>query len=398
MSSLLRSRDIKDYFEGDFAKIRAGEPVPFSMHLYFSGTNHVMLWRPAGEVIGEEFLGKYRDRGVTKFWILSSEKEAWEKYVAGKIEAPPPAAKTETAVAAPVPKKAPPPPAPKTIEAQKILASLKAPDKPAEKKSEEVAQVAQQVLKQMAQPATAESQKPAHDHARKVVQEVLSGALDQVSSVAEEIWRLSDVEPTFEHAVNVSTYSVLFALSFGRIDPALLADVALAGLLHDIGLSQIPAEVAPKVWKQQAQADRDRYQKHVDAGIDLIDAYAPQTSARVRTILVQSHEKFDGTGYPKRLQGFQLDDVAQLVCMADLFDSIGSGRWDGETRPLGVTLDTLEKLEKTRTFPENFNPEVFSTVLKWTKSDKSREQMSIAVDVVKEQTRKLMDKDKAKAG
>ncbi|HUP57865.1 MAG TPA: HD domain-containing phosphohydrolase [Bdellovibrionota bacterium] len=395
MSSLLRSRDIKDYFEGDFAKIRAGEPVPFSMHLYFSGTNHVMLWRPAGEVIGEEFLGKYRDRGVTKFWILRSEKKAWDKYVAEKIEAPQPAAKTETVVAAPEPK-APPPP-PRTIEAQKILVSLKAPDKPVEKKSEEVAQVAQQVLKQMTQPTTAASQKPAQDHARKVVQEVLSGALDQVSSVAEEIWRLSDVEPTFEHAVNVSTYSVLFALSFGRIELALLADVALAGLLHDIGLSQIPAEDAPKIWKQQSQADRDRYQKHVEAGIDLIDAYAPQTSARVRTILVQSHEKFDGTGYPKRLQGFQLDDVAQLVCMADLFDSIGSGRWDGEVRPLGVTLETLEKLEKARTFPENFNPEVFSTVLKWTKSDKSREQMSVAVDVVKEQTRKLMDKDKDKA-
>jgi HD-GYP domain-containing protein (c-di-GMP phosphodiesterase class II) len=219
--------------------------------------------------------------------------------------------------------------------------------------------------------------------------------LDQISGEASEIWRLSNADPTFEHALNVSTYSVLFALAFGKISMELLADLALAGLLHDIGLSQIPAQYAPIVWSEQTPEQRKEYMKHVDAGLELLDAFAPQTSPRVRTLIGQHHEKFDGKGYPKSLQGFALDDVAQLVAMADLFDSIGSGRWDGEKRTLGETLDTLEKIERARTFPEYFNPEVFSTVIRWTRSEGSKEQTAAALEVVKGQTKGLLKKDAA---
>jgi hypothetical protein len=43
MSSSLRSRDIKDYFEADFSLLRAEETIPIAIHLYFPSTNHVLL-------------------------------------------------------------------------------------------------------------------------------------------------------------------------------------------------------------------------------------------------------------------------------------------------------------------------------------------------------------------
>lgn len=371
MGSSLRSRDIKDYFEADFALLRPDEAITFAMHLYFPASNHIMVWMGSGEVMLKEFLTRYRDRGVNRIWIHRSDEALWKTYIAPK----------------PAPK-----PEPKTVEAQQIVAALKNPSLPEEQKKAEVAAVAQQVVKKLAEPTKPAEQKKAQEHAKNVVQEVLAGALDKISDEAEEILRISNVEPTFEHALNVSTYSVLFALAFGRISVELLADLALAGLLHDVGLSQIPAHVGSLVWNTHTPEQRKQYSEHVQAGLDLLAAFAPNTSARVLTLLGQHHEKFDGKGYPKGLQGFALDDIAQLVSMADLFDSIGSGRWDGEKRPLGATLDMLDKIEKARTFPENFNPEVFSTVMRWTRGAGSKEQAAAALDVVKSQTRGLLDK------
>jgi HD-GYP domain-containing protein (c-di-GMP phosphodiesterase class II) len=388
VSSLLRSRNIKDYFQADFQLIRPGEPITFAIHLYFPGTDHILVWRPAHEAMTQEFLSTYRGRGVRTIWIHREDEAAFKQYLAPKPkEVPAPKAQPEPRSAVKTPVEPP-----KTQEAKEILEVLNDPSAPQEKKTEVVAQAAQKVVQGIAKPERPADQKQANDHAKTVVKEVLAGVLDKISDQAEEIWRLADVDPAFEHALNVSTYSVLFALAFGRISTELLADLALAGLLHDIGLSQIPAATVPLVWKSHTPEQHEAYSRHVVGGLELIEALAPQTSARVRTILGQHHEKFDGKGYPKGLQGFALDDIGQLVGMADLLDSIGSGRWDGEKRALGPTLDMLEKLEKARTFPEHFNPEVFATVMRWTRSEGSKEQTAAAMDVVKNQTRGLIDK------
>jgi HD-GYP domain-containing protein (c-di-GMP phosphodiesterase class II) len=373
------------------------------MHLYFAGTNHVMLWRESGDLIASDFLGRYRERGLKAIWILRGDERAFKKYLEGPARAKPVEAKKPDeleeleAIKAPDIADEAQPKKPKTVEATKILAALKDPALPKEKKAEKAAEVAQGVLEKAAAPQNLDEEKKVKAHAREIIKEVLSGALDDVASTAQEIWRLSDVDPSFEHAVNVSTYAALFALAFGRIDPELLADVALAGLLHDIGLSQIPAHYAAKIWKDHQETDREEYARHVMAGLELIDLFAPETSPRVRTILQQHHEKFDGNGYPKKLQGFQVDDIAQLVAMADLLESIASGRYDGEERTFSAALLALEKVERARTFPEHFNPEVFSTVMRWTKSDKLGEQIGAAATVVKEQSQKLLDKGKSAA-
>jgi HD-GYP domain-containing protein (c-di-GMP phosphodiesterase class II) len=88
----------------------------------------------------------------------------------------------------------------------------------------------------------------------------------------------------------------------------------------------------------------------------------------VLAILSQHHEKFDGTGYPKGLKGFSVDDISQLLSIADLVDTVGSGHWDGKERTLKETLEEIETMEKSRTFPEHFNPEVYAAVMRWVRS------------------------------
>src|SRR5262249_26476461 len=74
--------------------------------------------------------------------------------------------------------------------------------------------------------------------ARAAVQDVLDATALESESLVAGIWDLDEVELPLSHAIHVATYAVVFSLAFGRIDPALIADIGLAGLLHDVGLAQ----------------------------------------------------------------------------------------------------------------------------------------------------------------
>ncbi len=190
--------------------------------------------------------------------------------------------------------------------------------------------------------------------------------------------------------MNVATFAVIFAMAFGRIDTSLIADLALAGLLHDVGVTQVSAKISSKPWKSFTAAELSDYSQHVTASVELIQLYAPSVSERVKTLIGQHHEKFDGSGYPNRLQGFRVDDVAQLVSISDVLDSVASGKWDGTVRSLKSTLEFLEGLEKSRTFPEYFNPDVFGVVATWSRTTKAAQPMQGAMETVKAQTNQLL--------
>jgi HD-GYP domain-containing protein (c-di-GMP phosphodiesterase class II) len=261
-----------------------------------------------------------------------------------------------------------------------------------------VAKTARSAMAEIAAAETPAEQKKANEKAREVVRDVLEGALDKASkevrSLAAEIWALADIDPDLEHSANVSTYAVLFAMAFGRIDQELIADIAIAGLLHDAGISQVTAAVTAVPWKEMQAGQLDRYAHHVNAGNTLVEMYAPEIPARVKAMIGQHHEKFDGTGYPNHLEGFKVNDIAQLLGMADILDSMSSGQWDGQKRPLQETFATLEAIEKKRTFPEYFNPEVFGAVVKWMRNARAMDSAKEAAKIVEQTTEKLI-KNKA---
>lgn len=387
---MLRSKKVEDYFEIDISQIQPEREISFDIHLYFPQSAHLIIWRISGELIQKEFLEKYKSRGIGKLWVHRDDQGRFQEYLKGIAEPPPnpnpptadsaqPGPSPDVTVAPPSEPASAPAPTPalsaaanvaKEEIAKKIVEFAKSEDIPQKEKKAMVAKLARRAVSDVADPTHPEGQKKANAEARKMVKEVLSGTSEksETPNALDEIWKLTENSPDYEHAANVSTYSVLFAMAFGRIDHSLLRDLALAGLLHDIGLSQVSAQVTMVPWKKRAPDLEKIYENHVQGTLDLIARFAPETSPRVLQIISQHHEKFDGTGYPKKLRGFHINDVTQLLGMADVLDSMSSGQWDGQERALQETFQTLEKLEKTRTFPEYFNPEVFAAVVKWTKS------------------------------
>jgi hypothetical protein len=384
------SKDIKDYFEAKLSDIKAEVELPFGIFLYFEMNSHLILWRARGDSPSTAFLEKYVSRGLDRIWIHSSDAEAFAAYTRPAVATDTSSAENDNSpfelppdlleAAASTPE----PEVPRLPETEKLIEALKSEDPKA------VSAQAQSLVAEAASAETPEQQVKANAKMREIVRDVMDELSNEAESLVSEVWKLAEIDPDLEHAVNVSTFAVIFALAFGRIDNSVIADLALAGLLHDIGITQVSARLTPKAWKTFSPSELSDYSQHVNSGVELITAYAPMVSERVKTLIGQHHEKFNGTGYPNRLQGFQVDDVAQLVSISDVLDSVASGKWDGTVRSFKSTLEFLEGLEKSTTFPEYFNPDVFGIVATWSKSTNANTPLKGALETVKSQTDALL--------
>jgi HD-GYP domain-containing protein (c-di-GMP phosphodiesterase class II) len=222
--------------------------------------------------------------------------------------------------------------------------------------------------------------------ARGMVSQILQQGPDTNKSVLTLIQ-----DPAAEHATNVAIYSVLLAMGIGKTNLELLEDLIMAALLHDIGLTQIPPEILSVPELKRTPEQKAVYDSHVLLGIDLLNDLGLTPNKRVLTILAQQHEKFDGSGYPRKLNSFNVDDYAQIVSLADLLDTISRGRFDGTERNLGEALSVVAGIEKQTTFPQYFNPDLFKKMRKWleTGSQKPHEDEAAAkVEEAKNRLRK----------
>lgn len=393
-----------EYREVDFQAIRAEEPVPVDLFLLFRLNAHVMRWKARGEVPTALQLRASFERGVRSVWVAVVDYPEWESYLRGPAEAAPPEAVPE-AVEPPIEAPSEVPAAAEAAEAEKptprteeggIIAEALASDTlPKEAKRAIVSDTAKDLIQELTAAKTVEEQREANQKAWNSIQDVMDRIASETTGAVAEVWKLAAIDPDLEHAVNVATYATIFAMAFGKIENELIADLALAGLLHDVGICRVDAGLAAMPWTNFRNDQRTHYADHVDASLELISAHAPQVPERVRTIIHQHHEKFDGSGYPRKLTGFQIDDVAQLVSMADFLHGMSCGQWDGNERTLKESFETLEKLEKARTFPEYFNPDVYAIVIGWIRNSVTNEISGKASEVVLQQVRDVIDSNKA---
>lgn len=391
--SAKRSQKIQDYFDVGLHELRPGYILLCDIHLYFPQNKHFMVWRKTNELLTPKFFTRYEEKGITKVWISIHDHLNWLEYLNIKTPplespAPPPILADETA--------------PRTQTGEflaQVMNSAKIPDKV---KAEVVAAATQELLSKAGEAKTIEEQKKINREMKKTVQDVLDLTAKKTTTAVAEIWKLARVDATLDHAVNVATYAVIFSMAFKKLNPEELSQLASASLLHDIGLTQVSAsEVrlsrAERLLPANAFAQK-HYETHITHTLNLLkkyrhepantqtDGHSDKVSSDFPSILIdQHHEKFDGTGYPQGISGFKVNESAQLLQMADVIDNVASGRWDGEVRTLTDALNLLVKLEKSKTFPEFFNPEIFSPVFRWIRNTEPDAFLDSVSQIVKKQ-------------
>jgi ribonuclease P protein subunit RPR2 len=130
-------------------------------------------------------------------------------------------------------------------------------------------------------------------------------------------------DETGSHADRVTQ----LALQIARVlDSQLLADPELeyGFLLHDLGKIGVPDSILLKPGPLNAK-EQETMRDHPILG-ERIVARVPYLSGVARQIVAAHHERWDGTGYPRRLRGPQIPAGARIFAVADTFDAMTNDR------------------------------------------------------------------------
>ena len=100
--------------------------------------------------------------------------------------------------------------------------------------------------------------------------------------------------------------------------------LALAGFVHDIGLFAVPKSLITKTGRL-SQEERELIERHPELGYQVIEKCGPAYHWLAQLTL-QAHERFNGQGYPNRLTGREISEMAQILGMVDVFDALVSER------------------------------------------------------------------------
>lgn len=106
------------------------------------------------------------------------------------------------------------------------------------------------------------------------------------------------------------------------LGPALIGQMRLAGLLHDVGKIGIPDAILTKP-SALTDAEYEQMKRHSTLGEQIVAAAGLSTEARwVR----HHHERYDGTGYPDGLAGEDIPLQSRIILTADAFEAMTSDR------------------------------------------------------------------------
>lgn len=130
-------------------------------------------------------------------------------------------------------------------------------------------------------------------------------------------------EYTFMHSVSVAGLLVAFGRDLGYEDDD-LKELALGGLVHDIGKALIPNAILNKPAKLEAD-EFEIMKTHVRYSGEIIKNIRGISEIAV-DITMQHHEKIDGNGYPLGLAGDEISQVGKMAAIVDMYDALTSER------------------------------------------------------------------------
>lgn len=187
--------------------------------------------------------------------------------------------------------------------------------------------------------------------------EKITASVMRNSNAMTTMCRLKSLDNyTFLHSVSVCA----MLASFGKVrDMELNAihDAALGGLFHDVGKMRVAAAVLHKPGKLSNEELR-HIRSHVVLGSDFL-RQLPGIPPLALEVVEQHHERHDGSGYPKGLQGDEISEVGRMSAIIDVYDAITSDRIYGKGMSPALAVQKLFEWSK-----HHFDPEMTQLFLK----------------------------------
>ena len=160
---------------------------------------------------------------------------------------------------------------------------------------------------------------------------------------------------TYMHSVAVCALMIALARQLG-LDEVQTREAGMAGLLHDLGKALMPPEILNKPGKLTDEEFAIIKSHPVEGHKLLLDGKA--INEVIKDVCLHHHEKFDGSGYPKKLKGEEISIFARMGAVCDVYDAISSNR------PYKAGWDPAESIKRMAEWKGHFDPQVFQAFVK----------------------------------
>lgn len=185
-----------------------------------------------------------------------------------------------------------------------------------------------------------------------IIKSILSNdeLVEQIYDIKE---RSADI---YEHSISVCSIAVLVAIK-EEFSKEIIHDIGVAALFHDIGLRYLDFEYSNQILDDLDERKLAEYRKHPAYAYTSLEK-ENWMSTRAKTMILQHHEKLDGSGYPLHIKDMAKETQVLEVC--DAFDEMICGIGCKRSR----VYEAVEYLKVSRNVL--YDEEIVNTLLDFT--------------------------------
>ena len=163
------------------------------------------------------------------------------------------------------------------------------------------------------------------------------------------------------HSARVAQYAKEIARRMNKSEDE-QEEIYYMGLLHDIGKISVAGSIIRKD-SRLTDDEFDEIKGHPEAGYEILKTI--HVLPRLAKGAKYHHERFDGTGYPEGLKGYEIPEEARIIAVADVYDAMTSKRAYSEIRPQAVVRAEIEHCKGSY-----FDPAIADIMLEMIDEDK----------------------------
>ena len=192
---------------------------------------------------------------------------------------------------------------------------------------------------------------------KKIICLIFNNLSDEDIAIKELIKLSNSDFSLINHNINVGFIGIGLANKiFGASQKEKLSEIAPGFFLHDIGKLSISKDI---LFKKSCLSGAEwvMMKKHPEAGCKILYECGI-LSGELEKIVLQHHERLDGSGYPSGLKGKDINIFSKICSIADSYDALTSKR---PYRANCSPFDALIKLKKELFI--NYEPEFYSSFI-----------------------------------
>ncbi|HZK57872.1 MAG TPA: HD-GYP domain-containing protein [Clostridia bacterium] len=156
---------------------------------------------------------------------------------------------------------------------------------------------------------------------RNIITEILSGK-SSIGGLSEIVAYDSY---TYAHSVDVCILSIIIGHEMG-LSKSVLIKLGIGSLLHDLGKIRIPIEILNKTGSL-TEEEFTEIKKHTVLGHKMANyEFEERLSKESISIILNHHERYNGSGYPRGLKGSELSVLDMICGIADMYSAMTTDR------------------------------------------------------------------------